>query len=228
MTEHEEEEQGDEALTNVQATAEIQLQELQQARDRVFQAAIQREARQVAALIAAAPPLVPSPSDPGLNETASSMSSVTNPPDVTEHEEEEEEQGDEALTNVQATAEIQLQELQQARDRVFQAAIQREARQVAALIAAAPPLVPSPSDPGLNETASSVTNPPVVTEHEEEERGDEALTNVQATAEIQLQELQRGKRPGLPSCHTKGGSTGSCTDRCRPTIGVLTIGPRSQ
>ena len=137
---------------------------------------------------------------------------------MTEHEEEE--HGDEALTNVQATAEIQLQELKEARDRVFQAAIQKEAQQVAALIAAAPPLVPSPSDPGLNETASSVTNPPDVTEHEEEEQDDEALTNVQATAEIQLQELQRGKRPDLPSCHTNGGSTGSCNDRCRPTIGA--------
>ena len=156
----------------MQAIADLQLQELQQARDRVFQAAIRREARQVAAMIAAAPPLVPSSSDPGLNETASSG---TNPHDLTgdeeeamkveKEEEEEEEQDDDTLANVQATAEIQLQELKEARDRVFQAAIQREARQVAAMIAAAPPLATSSLD---SDVASSGTNLAVLTEEEEQ------------------------------------------------------------
>ena len=145
----------------MQAIADLQLQELQQARDRVFQAAIRREARQVAALIAAAPPLVPSASDPGLSDTALNG---TNPPDLTEDGEEEmsgEEEGGE--TKVE-------EEDKGANERDFQASIQKEARMVAALIAAAPPLTTSSPAVVFNEPSSiSGTNPPELREDEEEE-----------------------------------------------------------
>ena len=153
----------EDAMAEVQTTAEIQLQELRQARDRVFQAAIQKEARRVAAMIAAAPPLATSSPDSDV------ASNGTNLPVLTEEEYQEdredkeeeakvEEEKDKAMTEVQTIAEIQLQELRQARDRLFQAFIQ-EARRAAAMIAAAPPL--TTSSPGLiTDTSPSGPNPP--------------------------------------------------------------------
>ena len=227
--EEEEEEEGN-ALAKIQAIAEIQFQELQQARDRVFQAFIQKEARRVAAMIAAAPPLAISSLDSDVGSSGTIITALTeeeDQEDVEEKEdikaeedykEEEKKEGDRALAKVQATAELQLQELRQARDRVFQAFIQKEARRVAAMIAAAPPLATSSLDSDVGSSGAIIT---VLTKEEEkkdeedkeekdemeeeeeataeekknekEEEEDKALAKVQATAELQLQDLRQAR-----------------------------------
>ena len=142
-------------------------------------------------MIAAAPPLASSSPDSNVASSGSNIAVLTEEEeqqdgedkeeekDKREEEEEakveeekQEEENDKAMAEVQTIAEIQLQELKEARDRVFQSFIQKEARRVAAMIAAAPPLATSSLD---SDVASSGTNLPVLTREEDQEDSEELI-----------------------------------------------------